>query len=164
MHTVFLGIGSNINPEKNILKAAGMMSRICSFRAFSSHLITPPLDNRNEQDYINAVWKIETDLCAADLKKEIRKIEYALGRRRSEDKYKAREIDIDILVFDGKMMDDSITERDFVYGPLKEIEPDFSGLDDSGLIADLKKFKGRYKLSGMKKGLEKEFLNGPEKS
>ncbi len=164
MHTVFLGIGSNIQPEENIRRAAAEIASECRILAFSSHIITPPLNNRQEAHYINAVWKIETELAETTLKEYLRRIEYLLGRRRSEDRYAAREIDLDILVFDGKIVDDTVRRRDFVYGPLLEIEP---RIKINGLENTLKKslgFKGKYRLSGLKAVLEKEYLNGPEKS
>lgn len=164
MHTVFLGIGSNIRPEENIRRAAAEIASECRILAFSSHIITPPLDNRQEADYINAVWKIETELPETALKEHLLRIEYLLGRRRSDDRYAPREIDLDILVFDGKIVDDAVSSRDFVYGPLLEIEP---GIKISGPENNLKKlpeFKGKYRLSGLKTVLEKEYLNGPEKS
>ena len=161
MHTVFLGIGSNIQPEANILKTAGKIGLLCRILAFSSHVITPPLENRQEENYINAVWKIETDLSPENLKEQLRRIEYQLGRRRTEDRYAAREIDLDILVYDGKIVDDSVSRRDFVYGPLLEIEPGINipGLDNNSEKAET--FREKYRLSGLKQKLEKEYLNGP---
>lgn len=164
MHTVFIGIGSNIQAEDNIRKAAGEISRICRIIAFSSHIITPPLKNRRETDYINAVWKIETKLSMDSLKDQLWKIENFLGRRRTEDKYAAREIDMDILVFDGNIVDETVIRRDFIYGPLLETGPEIYIPGFKDIRKKLVKYKGKYQQSGLKKELEKEHLNEPEKS
>jgi 2-amino-4-hydroxy-6-hydroxymethyldihydropteridine diphosphokinase len=61
-----------------------------------------------------------------DLKeKAILPIEKKLGRRRNEDKFSPRTIDIDIVIFDGKSCGDKYWEQAFVVVPLAEIYPEY---------------------------------------
>jgi 7,8-dihydro-6-hydroxymethylpterin-pyrophosphokinase len=55
----------------------------------------------------------------------IRPIEAQLGRKRSENKYVPRTIDIDIVLFDGKPYSDKFWRFAFVIVPLAEIYPEY---------------------------------------
>jgi 7,8-dihydro-6-hydroxymethylpterin-pyrophosphokinase len=52
-------------------------------------------------------------------------VEWELGRRRSENKFAPRTMDIDIVLFDDVSCDDKYWEQAFVVVPLAEIYPTF---------------------------------------
>jgi 7,8-dihydro-6-hydroxymethylpterin-pyrophosphokinase len=61
-----------------------------------------------------------------DLKRDVlRKIEAALGRVRTQDKFAPREIDIDILMADGRPLNLSRWNDAFVIMPMSELLPQF---------------------------------------
>ena len=55
----------------------------------------------------------------------IHPIEAELGRKRSEDKYAPRTIDIDIVLFDEQSCNDKFWKQAFVVVPLAEIHPEY---------------------------------------
>jgi dihydroneopterin aldolase/2-amino-4-hydroxy-6-hydroxymethyldihydropteridine diphosphokinase len=123
MARAFIGVGSNIAPEKNIREALRLLARLVRIVAISTFYRTPAIDRPSDPDFYNGVVAIETDLRPMALKsKVLRKIEAALGRRRSADKYASRTIDLDLLVLTPP--DPDILNRAFVAVPLAEIEPD----------------------------------------
>jgi len=88
----------------------------------------------------------------------LRRIEADLGRVRTADKYAARTIDLDILLYgdriidqpDLKVPDPDLRERAFLIVPLAELAPDVvlpddgraaaeaaRGVDGAGLVADI---------------------------
>ena len=92
---------------------------------------TTPVGGPPQPDYLNAVIRVETDLSARDLLDVARRIEARLGRVRKE-RWGARTLDVDILLFDEERIDESdlvvphprMAERAFVLLPLLELEPD----------------------------------------
>jgi 2-amino-4-hydroxy-6-hydroxymethyldihydropteridine diphosphokinase len=130
--TAYIGVGSNIEPEKNIKKALILLMEKVKISAVSTFYRTKPLGGKNQDDYLNGVWEIITDLPAKILKFELlKKIEDKLKRERSEDKNSSRTIDLDLLLYgDLKFKSNNliipepdIHSRDFVAIPLMELAP-----------------------------------------
>lgn len=130
MPVVFLGIGSNIKPEIHLSLALELLKKEVEVLAVSSHYRTAPLAGRVEQeDYINGVWKIRSDLSYDELKDDVlRPIEENCGRERTEDKYASRPIDIDIILWGDEVVPDLLPDpdlftREFLAFPLLELAP-----------------------------------------
>jgi 2-amino-4-hydroxy-6-hydroxymethyldihydropteridine diphosphokinase len=129
----YIAIGSNIEPQDNILNALIALKTYVTISAISNFYRTTPIGKREQQEFINGVIKIQTIVGPRRLKFDIlRKIEEELGRERSADKYAARTIDLDIVLY-GKMTldepdlhlpDPSIRIYHFVAAPLLEIAPE----------------------------------------
>ena len=132
MPRVFLGIGSNIDPERNVPAALRLLARHATIVAISMFHRTEPIGRPEQPPYYNGVVEIATELAPHELKTAVLAlIEEQLGRRRSADKYTARTIDIDILIHgdavvsDGtlRIPDPDIRTRPFVALPLAELAP-----------------------------------------
>lgn len=77
-------------------------------------------------DFLNAAVWIETSLSLSDLKQHIfRPIEAQLGRVRTPDKNAPRTIDIDILIYDEKLIEPAVWHQGFLAIPVAELLPDF---------------------------------------
>lgn len=134
MKRVFLGIGSNLGKkEKNIREAVEqIMEFIGPVISSSSIYETEPWGFSSENEFLNMVVEVDTKLKPSDLLGRLLMIESLLGRTRGENKYTSRLIDIDILLYDNKVIDNEILiiphprmhERNFVLIPLCEIAPD----------------------------------------
>ena len=66
---------------------------------------------------------METELEQQSLKKELKQIEDILGRDRSLPKFGPRTIDLDILIWNKKVVDKDYYERDFLRKGVEEIIP-----------------------------------------
>ncbi|MFW6255407.1 MAG: 2-amino-4-hydroxy-6-hydroxymethyldihydropteridine diphosphokinase, partial [Candidatus Sumerlaeota bacterium] len=135
-----IAVGSNIDPLQNIRKALRLMTRQEKVLASSRFYRTPPIDRPEQDDYRNGVWQIESDKSPREIKYEIlRRIESKLGRQRSADKYAAREIDLDLILYGNEIIreqgldipDPDIRKRLFIAIPLAELDPELV-LPDSG--------------------------------
>ena len=135
MPVVYLGIGSNVgNRNLFIRKALDKIGGINKTKIVlcSSLYETEPWGVKEQGRFLNFVLKIETGLSPADLLCKLKEIESGLGRIKRE-KWHEREIDIDILFYDGVIYNDDslciphigIADRKFVLIPLNEIAPDF---------------------------------------
>jgi 2-amino-4-hydroxy-6-hydroxymethyldihydropteridine diphosphokinase len=141
MARAFIGIGSNIDPEKNIRQALRQLAQAVRLTAISTFYREPAIERPHEPAFYNGVVAIETDSPPMRLKQDLlRKIEADLGHIRGSDKYASRPIDLDLLLYDDCVLsnnqltlpDPDILERAFVAIPLCELAPDLM-LPGSGL-------------------------------
>lgn len=117
--------------------------RLTSVIRSSSLYKSKPLGPQSQDDYINAVIKIETDLEAIELLDSLQAIEHDHGRVRNEH-WGPRTLDLDILMYaDETIKNDrltvphpELTKRSFVLVPLAEIEP-ACDIPAQGLVSDL---------------------------
>lgn len=134
MALIYLGLGTNLgDKERNlddaILRISEEIGEVnCQSRFYASK----PWGFDSENDFLNAVLSVETNLSPLDLLSKTQEIEKQLGRTaNSANGYTDRVIDIDVLLYDNKIVNlpelkiphPYITERDFVYVPLLEIAP-----------------------------------------
>lgn len=135
IHTVYLGLGSNIGNRKrmiaqaieNINKQVGVVVRQ------SALYETKPWGFESPNDFINAAICCETELAPRALMRKLQSIEQQMGRvgKTIGEQYQDRVIDIDILLYDDikvnepdlKIPHPYMREREFVMTPLKEIFP-----------------------------------------
>ncbi len=132
---VYIGVGSNIEPESNIADALTRLSKHVDITGISSFYKTAPLLRENQNGYLNGVWQINTSIPPQELKSGVlRTIEKELHRNRDSDKYAPRTIDLDLLLYDDKVIqDDNLTipdpdicKRSFIAFPLSELNPDLA--------------------------------------
>ena len=146
MTIAYIGLGSNMNsPVKQIKSAITSIEEIISTKiiGMSSLYKSKPVGPQNQDDYINAVIKIETKLVPYQLLECLHDIEEKHGRIRKEH-WGPRILDLDILIFGNKVMVDEkltiphpeIENRSFVLAPLIEIDPDCI-IPKKGLASDL---------------------------
>jgi 2-amino-4-hydroxy-6-hydroxymethyldihydropteridine diphosphokinase len=134
MKKIFLGLGSNMgerakNLEDSITRVEESVGKIITR---SSVYRTQPWGFESENEFLNMVIYVDTDLTPSGLLNVILMIESQLGRVRSGQKYTSRIIDIDILLYDNEIVDDEVLviphprmqDRRFVLVPLAEIAPD----------------------------------------
>jgi 2-amino-4-hydroxy-6-hydroxymethyldihydropteridine diphosphokinase len=128
--SAYIGVGSNIEPGEHIPKALDLLSKRAAVRATSTFYRTRPIGDRDQPEYRNGVWRIETPRL---LKSGIlRDIERILKRTRSADTYASRTIDLDLLLYDDSVIHDrnlaipdpDIYRRQFVAAGLFELDPD----------------------------------------
>jgi len=131
MTRVYIAIGSNIAPEKNIPAALEALAEYCAVKKVSRFYRSRPIDRPEQDDFLNGACLIETDAFPKELKFSIlRPIEQALGRVRTDDAYAARTIDLDIVLYGDTIIDEDglnvpdpeIVQRPFLFMPLLDLD------------------------------------------
>jgi 2-amino-4-hydroxy-6-hydroxymethyldihydropteridine diphosphokinase len=128
---VFVGVGSNIEPEENVRRALGLLAREVRVRAVSTFYRTPAIGDSGGPPFLDGVVEVSTTLPPRALKLDVlRRIEAQLGRRRGADRYAPRTIDLDLLLYgdrvetDGLVLPDpDIAARPFLALALFELAP-----------------------------------------
>jgi 2-amino-4-hydroxy-6-hydroxymethyldihydropteridine diphosphokinase len=122
---VLIGLGSNIQPEKNIPAALELLNSKTQILSVSSIWRSEAVGSSGP-DYLNAAVIVSTNLSLRRLRKDLlTKIESELGRIRSENKYMDRTIDLDILVYDTRIIESELWTQAHVAVPSSELMPDF---------------------------------------
>jgi dihydroneopterin aldolase/2-amino-4-hydroxy-6-hydroxymethyldihydropteridine diphosphokinase len=133
MERIFIGVGSNVEPERNVRQALLLLARQVRLVALSSFYLTEPHGRPDQPPFVNGVAEIATSLEPLALKRGVlRLIEERLGRRRSDDKDAPRTIDLDLLLWGDRVTggeelrlpDPLIASRPFLAIPLAELAPD----------------------------------------
>lgn len=156
MARAFIGIGSNIEPAKNVIVAIRNLAQQTRVTGISTVYCTDPLDRPDQPQYFNCVVEIETEAPPAQVKHGLlRPIENKLGRERSDDKYAPRTIDLDLILYgdlaideeDIKLPDPDILKRPFLAIPLFELAPD---LVLAGYNLRIDEIAARFQQEGMR--------------
>jgi len=121
-HECIVGIGSNINPEPNIAAALYFLRQEQEFVSVSSLIKTSPIGIPDQPDFLNGAAKILTTMEIADFKSYLKNIEDRLKRDRKAPKYGPRTIDLDIVIWDGEIIDPDYFCRDFLKTAVDEIK------------------------------------------
>jgi 2-amino-4-hydroxy-6-hydroxymethyldihydropteridine diphosphokinase len=133
--TAYLGLGSNIGKRMAYISNAFLqLHEIANTTVIKSSSIyeTEPWGKSEQNNFLNSVVEIETELSAMNLFKIIKSIEELIGRTETE-KWYQREIDIDLLFYGNEIIENDfmkvphkeIENRKFVLIPMNEITPDF---------------------------------------
>jgi len=120
-NTVIIGIGSNIDAESNISKMLEILEKHVKVVKVSTFIKTKPIGIENQPDYTNGAVKIETELNMEGLTLLLKSIEDQMGRDRSAPKFGPRNIDLDIIVWNGEIVDDDYYTRDFLQKSVSEL-------------------------------------------
>jgi len=91
-----------------------------------------PWGRADQPEFVNAVVALQTELTPRELLEALLKIERAAGRARDATRWGPRVLDLDILMFGDRLIDEPglhvphphLHERAFVLLPLAEIAPD----------------------------------------
>ncbi len=135
MVKTFIGLGSNLaNPEQQIRQAIAHLQQVpkSELVAVSPLYKSTPLGGMAQPDYINAVAQLDTTLSPLQLLDALQTIETQQGRVRSEERWAARTIDLDLLLYDEEIINTErliiphpgLLQRSFVLYPLYQIAPD----------------------------------------
>ncbi len=133
MVDAFIAVGSNIGPRRHIPYALEKLQEHARVTRVSTFYRTEPLGGRAQPPFLNGVWRIETAMSPRALEFDVlRTIERELGRVRTDDKYAARAIDLDLILYGDSVVnepdlilpDPDIRVRSFIAVPLLELAPD----------------------------------------
>ncbi|MFQ5349002.1 MAG: 2-amino-4-hydroxy-6-hydroxymethyldihydropteridine diphosphokinase, partial [Thermoanaerobaculia bacterium] len=97
--TVFVALGSNIEPHANIGRALERLAGELDVEAVSGLWESAPHGAPGTPRFLNAAVRISSRLGPASLRRLLRRIEADLGRRRAADRNAPRTIDLDIALY-----------------------------------------------------------------
>lgn len=114
MNQCIIGIGSNINASENIRATLNILSSELNVLAVSEMVKTSPIGIKNQPEFTNGAVKIETDLERKTLQQYLKKLEDRLGRDRTLPRFGPRTIDLDIIIWNNKVIDNDYYTRNYL--------------------------------------------------
>lgn len=132
---VLLGLGSNLGDrDANLVAALDRLEEENALLvlAMSTIRTTSPVGGPPQPDYRNAAALAETHLPPQKLLAAMQRAEERVGRRRGGPRWGPREVDVDLLLYGGEVVDERdlvvphprMAERRFVLEPAAEVAPD----------------------------------------
>jgi 2-amino-4-hydroxy-6-hydroxymethyldihydropteridine diphosphokinase len=131
MARVYVSIGSNIEPEKNLRLAVEQLRERYGPVQVSAVYRSKAVGFEGD-DFLNLVAAFESDNSPQAICAEFEVIHNLVGRDRRSGKWESRPLDIDLLLYNDLVMDErpvriprsDILEYSFVLRPLAELAPD----------------------------------------
>jgi 2-amino-4-hydroxy-6-hydroxymethyldihydropteridine diphosphokinase len=129
----FISLGSNLKPKKHLPLAVRKLCQLGTLLRTSCVYQNPPIGRPEQADFLNAAALLETALTPLEIRSHLREIEKDLGRIRTEDKFAARTIDLDLCLLGELIMDTpeitlpdpDLLSHGYLAVPMAELAPDF---------------------------------------
>jgi len=126
MKKAVISVGSNISPQGNIKAAERLLREEQVLLKSSAFTLTAPVPPAFGADYLNGAFLIETALEIKALEIYLKDVEDRLGRVRSKNRYAPRTMDLDIIIYDGRIVDEDYFSYAFVKNAVDELLPDLN--------------------------------------
>lgn len=129
MTMVYVGLGSNIDPEENLRLGVSELRRLYG-DVVVSNVYRNAAVGFEGADFLNLVAGFESDDEPVEIARRIEQIHELAGRERGDDRFASRALDIDLLLYGDLVIDSpplprsDVLEYSFVLRPLAEIAPD----------------------------------------
>ncbi len=131
MATIYLGLGSNIDAEKNLGLAVRELRQRYGELDISTVYRSAAVGFDGD-DFLNLVVRLWSDDTPLEVCEEIERLHNLSGRVRNSEKWASRPLDIDLLLYNDRVIDErpvrvprsDILEYSFVLRPLAELAPD----------------------------------------
>jgi len=120
MAQVLVGMGSNIDAEKNFRLAAAALRQCFGEVCFSSVYLSAAI-GMDGDDFLNACCLFHADLPEVQVKLQLKVLEDAQGRDRAEGSWRPRTLDLDVLMYDGQAVDEELYRYAHACVPASEL-------------------------------------------
>ena len=107
-------MGSNIAPEQNVEQALVFLRKQFEVLAVSALERTAPIGIKEQADFLNGAVLLRTDMNLSELEPWLKQLEDVMGRDRTVARFGPRVIDLDVVVWNGRVVDPDFFKRDFL--------------------------------------------------
>lgn len=144
MHSIYISVGSNIDPRMHVERALSDLSD-CFGELRQSTLYESKAVGFDGDNFLNLVVQAHTDKTIDEVVDCLHAIESRHGRIRSGPKFSSRSLDLDLLLYDDLVCKrngihvprEEILSNAFVLWPLAEIAPDLMHPTEQQSMAEL---------------------------
>lgn len=121
MNDCIIGIGSNIEAAYHIQEMLRLLATDVEVVQVSKMVVTKPIGITEQPDYTNGAVRIRTEMELEELSDYLKQLENHMGRDRTQKKFGPRNIDLDILIWNNKIVDPDYFTRDFLRNSATEL-------------------------------------------
>lgn len=131
MATIYVGLGSNIEPEEHLGLAIRQLRERYGQVDVSAVYRSAAVGFKGD-DFLNLVARLRSEESPEQICEEIERLHELSGRVRGSEKWASRPLDIDLLLYNDLVNDEppvrvprsDILEYSFVLRPMAELAPD----------------------------------------
>ncbi|MFC7368884.1 2-amino-4-hydroxy-6-hydroxymethyldihydropteridine diphosphokinase [Vreelandella zhaodongensis] len=120
-HECLISLGTNIEPEHHFVEALTILRSECELIASSEAIRTAPVGYQHQPDFLNAALLVRTPLVYDAFRAYLKDVENRLGRVRGPIKSGPRTMDLDIVAWDGEIIDEGYYQHSYVRRPVDEV-------------------------------------------
>jgi 2-amino-4-hydroxy-6-hydroxymethyldihydropteridine diphosphokinase len=121
VNTCVVGVGSNIQPEENIREALRILEEEQTLLSVSAMVETEPIGITDQPAFMNGAVKVSTSMKQLEFAAYLKNIEDRLKRDRTQSRFGPRTIDLDVVVWNGKVVDRDYYSREFLKNAVDEV-------------------------------------------
>lgn len=121
MNDCIIGIGSNIEAGYHIPWVLKLLADRFEVVKVSEMVQTRAIGITDQPDYTNGAVRIRTNLSMDELSTFLKQLEDQMGRDRSQPKFGPRNIDLDLLIWNNRVVDPDYYTRDFLRNSAAEL-------------------------------------------
>lgn len=125
-NTAIVALGSNINAEQNFNSSLDHLQKLGFLMQRTAFIKTKPLKFEEQPEFLNGAVLMNTQKSLPELKMHLKQIEAILGRVRTDNKNAPREIDLDVLTYNGFLIDEDIAELPFLIDLVQQLAPEIA--------------------------------------
>jgi 2-amino-4-hydroxy-6-hydroxymethyldihydropteridine diphosphokinase len=116
--------GSNIEPEMNVSRAVAEIGRTCEVvRQSKRERVKAVVGPADQNDCLNGAIHVRTHLTKGQLNDWLRQLEQQLGQAPTTDRSAPHTIRLDIIVWNGQVVDPDVYKREFLKDVVQELWP-----------------------------------------
>lgn len=123
MNTAVVGVGSNIDPERHIALARSILAEEHRLVTESRYETTKPVGYADQPDFVNGALLVATVLDREAFVAYLHGVEDRLGRVRTANRNGPRTIDLDVVVWNGTVVDPDVHTRAFLRDAVSQVAP-----------------------------------------
>lgn len=120
-HLAIIAVGSNIEPERHVERARRLLSREHELVAESTWRWTAPVGISDQPDFLNGALLVRTELDEDAFRGYLKEVESRLGRDRSGPKFGPRVIDLDLVVWERRVVHRDYPAQTHTREPVDEL-------------------------------------------
>ncbi len=121
MRKAWIDLGTNVDRAASIMNGLSRLAHVVRISRTSSIYESPAYGPEGQPPFHNLCVEVETRLTSEQLRQELRGVEAAAGRRRGEDKFEPRTLDLDLILYEGEPPHEQLLTQAFVLVPMCEL-------------------------------------------
>lgn len=121
LHQVIISVGSNIDPQVNIPVSRKILASETQLLDCADAIETEPVGYEYQPNFLNTAYLVATHLEFDEFNALLKSIENKMGREHGPIKSGPRTIDLDIIIWDGEVLDTDYYQYDYVSIPINQI-------------------------------------------
>ena len=126
MNRAVVGAGSNIDSNANVAAAGRLLASEHRLVKESPFVRTAPIGFAGQPEFLNGAFLVDTDLDREGFERYLKEVESRLGRVRGENKFGPRTIDLDLVVWNGSIVDPDYETREFLRESVRAVLPELT--------------------------------------